>query len=264
MKSLFEIEWCGGPAEKHFRKLRPFASELPWGTLAKTDHPAIQRERARRAWSSIAISEYRAAAAMADVLAAMLAARVPLDLVGMAGDFVADELMHVELASRLAMELGGGAPIHVDFESMGLCSDSPSALERANDLVVRLAISETLSGAIAVETRSVVEHPLVAAIVERIARDEARHERLGWLYLDWAAADMTDDERARVAAVARAELERIAPTWQKRANYMHSDAQARDFGWLGATRFRERAERTVRDDIVAPLAKLGIVVDFTP
>src|SRR6185312_2940114 len=135
-------------------------------------------ERARVAWSSIAISEYRAAAAFGDVLSAMLAARAPLDVVGMAGDFVADELMHVELASRLAMELGGGAPIEVDFEAMGARSDAPTAFQRANDLVMRVGcISETLSGAIAVETSSVVEHPLVSGIVDRIARDEARRTR---------------------------------------------------------------------------------------
>jgi hypothetical protein len=177
VKGLFEIEWAGAAAEKHWRKLRPFVSELPWGTLDVKRYAPELVDRARIAWSSIAMSEYRAAAAFADVLAAMLAARAPLDIVGMGGDFVADELMHVELASRLAMELGGGAPIQADFETMGVePTMESSALERCNDLVVRVGcIAETISGAIALETRAVVEHPLVHGIVERIARDEAPH-----------------------------------------------------------------------------------------
>lgn len=259
--ALFEIEWRGGPAEKHFRKLRPFVDELPWGTLRETKHPPEHVERARIAWSSIAISEYRAAAAFGNVLTAMLAARAPLDVVGMAGDFVADELMHVELASRLAMELGGGAPIEVDFDSMPLASTADTAFQRANDLVMRVGcISETLSGAIAVETRAVVSHPLVHAIVDRIARDEARHTRLGWLYMEWAVEDMDEAERARLANVAVAELERISPLWLKRRADVPTRT-AHDLGWLDAAAFCEHAKKTLLEDVVDPLAKLGIPID---
>src|SRR6185312_4062664 len=184
-------------------------------------------ERARVAWSSIAISEYRAAAAFGDVLSAMLAARAPLDVVGMAGDFVADELMHVELASRLAMELGGGAPIEVDFEAMGARSDAPTAFQRA----------------IAVETSSVVEHPLVSGIVDRIARDEARHTRLGWLYMEWAVLDMDEAERSRMASFALREIARISPVWNDRALPKAITAeQVRELGWLDPEAFRARAE----------------------
>ncbi len=105
----------------------------------------------------------------------MLAAKTPLDLVGMAGDFVADELLHVELASRLAMEIGGGAPIETDFAKMGIeAAPGLTPRERANELVLRVGcIAETMSGAIAVETMREVEHPLVTKIMERIARDSA-------------------------------------------------------------------------------------------
>lgn len=263
MKSLFEIEWRGGPAAKHFRKLRSLPDELPWGTIDKSKHPPKLVERARVAWSSIAISEYRAAAAFGDVLSAMLAARAPLDVVGMAGDFVADELMHVELASRLAMELGGGAPIEVDFEAMGARSDAPTAFQRANDLVMRVGcISETLSGAIAVETSSVVEHPLVSGIVDRIARDEARHTRRGWLYMEWAVLDMDEAERSRMASFALRELARISPVWNDRALPKAITAeQVRELGWLDPDAFRARAEKAILEDVVDPLVRLGIPLD---
>ncbi len=260
MKALFEIEWYGEAAERHFRKVRPFVSELPWGTIDKSRHAPEVLEHARIVWSSIALSEYHAAASFADVLGAVLAARAPLDIAGMAGDFVADELMHTELASRIAMELGGGAPVEVDFDEMGMKPSAPNldSFARANDLVIRAGcIAETISGAVAVETREIVEQPLIRAVVEQIARDEARHMRFGWLYMDWAAVDMDDDERARLGHVVVEELAKMSPMWRRRPGSAHG----RDFGWLDVDAFRARMQKTIVDDIVAPLEKLGIPVD---
>lgn len=259
MKALFEIEWHGDAAERHFRKVRPFVGKLPWGTIDKSRHAPEVLERARIVWSSIALAEYHAAASFADVLGAVLAARVPLDIAGMAGDFVADELMHTELASRIAMELGGGAPVEVDFDEMGMKPSAPNldAFARANDLVIRAGcVAETISGAVAVETRAIVEQPLIRAVVEQIARDEARHMRFGWLYMDWAILDMDDDERARLGRVVVEELAKMSPTWRRRPGAPHG----RDFGWLDAEAFRARMRTTILDDIVAPLEKLGIPV----
>ena len=260
MKALFEIEWYGEAAERHFRKVRPFVSGLPWGTIDKSCHAPEVLERARIVWSSIALAEYHAAGSFADVLGAVLAARAPLDIAVMAGDFVADELMHTELASRIAMELGGGAPVVVDFDEMGMKPSAPNldAFARANDLVIRAScVTETISGAIAIETRAIVEQPLIRAVVEQIARDEARHMRFGWLYMDWAVVDMDDDERARLGRVVVEELEKLSPSWRRRPGSPHG----RDFGWLDGDAFRARMRTTILDDIVAPLEKLGIPVD---
>ena len=260
MKALFEIEWFGDAAERHFRKVRPFVSELPWGTIDKSHHAPEVLEHARIVWSSIALSEYHAAGSFADVLAAVIAARAPLDIIGMAGDFVADELMHTELASRIAMELGGGAPVEVDFDEMGMKPSAPDldAFARANDLVVRAAcVTETISGAIAVETRAIVEQPLIRAVVEQIARDEGRHMRFGWLYMEWAVLDMDDDERARLGLVAVEEIAKLSPSWLRRSSSPHG----RDFGWLDVDAFRARMRTTILDDIVTPLEGLGIPVD---
>jgi hypothetical protein len=259
MKSIFEIEWCGGAAEKHYRKLRPLDTEMPWGTIDLRGYAPELVQRSRVAWTSVAISEYRAAVALADLQRAMLIANTPLDLVGMAGDFVADEALHVELASRLAMELGGGAPIEVDLDSMSNPRpEGASAIQHANELVLRVAcVAETLSGAFAVETLSVVTHPLMSAVVERIARDESRHKRLGWLYMDWAAEDMDDAERVRLGRVATSALLRLSPVWRRTG----SGAPTHELGWLEPEAFRSQAIETIRDEILTPLERLGIQPD---
>ena len=108
MKEPFELEWMGGPAEHHFRKARPGIDDLPWGTLDTSDYPPEVVLAARATWTEAAYTEYRAIAAFSAVLHGLCEAKAPLDLIGMASSFVADEVVHVELASRVAMELGGG------------------------------------------------------------------------------------------------------------------------------------------------------------
>ncbi|HSQ61783.1 MAG TPA: hypothetical protein VLM85_01160, partial [Polyangiaceae bacterium] len=81
--------------------------------------------------------------------------------------------------------------------------------------------------------------------------------RFGWLYMDWAVADMDDAERARLGRVAVAELAALSPSWRRRPGPSHG----RDFGWLDVDTFRARMRTTILDDIVAPLEKLGIPVD---
>jgi hypothetical protein len=107
MKEVFEIEWLGGPAEHHFRRARPGADDLPWGTLDVRAFPRALVDSARRAWTEVAINEYRAAVVFTDVVRALAVAKAPLDVIGMASDFLSDECVHVELASRVANELGG-------------------------------------------------------------------------------------------------------------------------------------------------------------
>src|SRR5688572_10240564 len=115
MKEPFDLEWLGGVAERHFRIVRPGVEEMPWGTFDLSRYPPQLLDRARISWTEAAYNEYCTASAFAEMLGALLAARAPVDLIGMASDFMADEILHVELTSRLAMELGGGAPYVIDF-----------------------------------------------------------------------------------------------------------------------------------------------------
>ena len=270
MQAPFEIEWLGGVAEKHFRRLRPATSELPWGTLEPSRYPLRLVERARAMWTQVAMSEYRAAMSFAEMLRLLLEARAPLDLVGMAGDFVADELSHVEIASRVATELGGGVSIDVDTTAMlPALSAELGALRRANDRMLVTAVHETFSESLATGAMRLSRHPLLKASLELIARDEARHTRIGWLYFDWAAEQTDDAERARLGENATVLIEELATTWRLRTSRVTNGVTSEGYdvdhvhelGWMDSESFAERARDCIRREIVPPLARRGIVVD---
>ena len=268
MRRLFDLEWLEGPAEVFFRRLRPGAEDLPWGTLDPRDYPDELVDRARVSWTEGAYNEYCSAAAFAALLGALLETAAPVDLVGMAGGFVADEMLHTELNARVAMELGGGAPYLVDFGALAPRPDPDlSPLQRAAELAVRVScVGEAFSLPMLVGSLRAAAHPLTRAVLQRIARDEVAHARVGWLFLDWAAPRLEDAERARLAAVALDALRDQQPYWKQARSHAADGVTSEGFqllhvhqlGWMEASAYADRARRAVREEIVAPLAKAGI------
>ena len=88
MKVPFELEWMGGAAERHFRKARPGIDHLPWGTVNPSKYAPAAVDQARASWTEVAINEYRAVASFSEVLRALVDVKAPLDLLGMASDFL--------------------------------------------------------------------------------------------------------------------------------------------------------------------------------
>jgi len=267
MMEPFELEWMGGAAEHHFRKARPGIEELPWGTLDVSAYPPEVADAARATWTDAAYTEYKAVIAFSEVLRAMCEAKAPLDLIGMASSFVADEVVHVELSSRMAMELGGAVPRQVNYEALyPPPPPSLSAFERCNDVVLRVScVAEAFSGKMAVASLRSTTHPLTRAVLERIVADESLHYRLGGLYFEWASEQMEDSERERLARVALATLKAIVPNLgpkrdTRSARYRATLGQIQDIGWVETRLFKEQVREAVRQTIVAPLAALGIVV----
>ena len=264
MKIPFELEWMGGAAERHFRKARPATEELPWGTLDASEYAPPAIEYARGAWTEVAINEYRAVASFCEVLRALVDVKAPLDLLGMTSDFLADECSHVELASRMAMELGGAAPRAIDLDNFALRASGGTAAQRANELVLRVScISEAFSGGTAAVSLESTTHPLPRAVYETILRDEAHHRRLGGLYFEWALSRIDDAELARLGRVLLQALQGLAPFWRARADpgvpSPHGPPeQLRALGWLGPARFAPIARDVVVRDILDPLATIGI------
>jgi hypothetical protein len=262
MNEPFEVEWMGGAAEHHFRKVRPGADDLPWGTVRLDDYSPVAVEYARNAWTEVAINEYRAVASFSEVLRALVDVKAPLDLLGMTSDFLADECAHVELASRVAMDLGGGVLRMVDMENFAVRLRGMTPLQRANELVLRVScVSEAFSGGTATVSLATTKHPLPHAVYETILRDEALHRRLGGLYFEWAYARIDAAELERLGRVLHEGLRAFSAFWRlpekvTQARLPEDDLKA--LGWLAPPAFANVAREVVVRDILDPLATIGI------
>ncbi len=269
---MFALEWMGGVAEHHYRKARPSIDDFAWQTLVPADYPQPVVAAAQQVWTSLALSEYAAITSFADVVAALTQAKAPLDLIGMTSDFLADEVRHVELASRFVMQLGGAAPQAFQPSRLSpALSPGLTPLQRANELALRVGcIAEAFASGTAVPTMRAATHPLVREVYVSILRDEARHHRFGSLYFEWADELLDDQERERLGRVAVSALRGYAGLWRS-ADMTHNRhgvevetafalRDIHDLGWLEPARFVPLAIRVVRDQIVPALRTLGITL----
>ncbi|MEI9952857.1 MAG: ferritin-like domain-containing protein [Pseudomonadota bacterium] len=182
--------------------MRPEVEAMPWGSLDLSQVTAEQLLTARKAWTGSAYQEHRTGAACALTLQALIEARAPLDLIAVASRFPLDEMVHVELCARMAMEFGGGTEIIHDPKAMVVgCDASLSPLLQAADLVVRFfCVGEAISIPLLRATWHVAKHPLPKAVLGRIVKDEAAHGVFGFTFLDWACPRFSDDEKARLVS----------------------------------------------------------------
>lgn len=260
MIGQLELDWLGGPAEARLRRRRPGIDDLPWGSFDATGLSDDDLAAIRLSWTDGAFSEYASAAAFAALTTALLETGAPIDLIAMAGDFVVDEMVHVELNARMASELGGAAPYHVDLDKVSpLTEVGVPAIERAAELAVTIScIGETLSVPSLAGAMRAAAQPLARAVLQRIVQDESPHARLGWLVLDWAGPRI---DRPRLGRIARARIAAYAPLWQAAPCTTPHHQRSAAAGWMAQDALRTTLTDAVRRDIVRPLASRGIAVD---
>lgn len=260
MTAMTELTWAGGRCEARLRRRRPGIDALPWAPL---DLPAAVRREAQAVWSHAMFLEYASAAAFAALGSALLEAAAPLDVTATVADLVVDELDHVEVAARMVTALGGAAPIAFDLAEI---APRPTAGRRARVRAAELAlttscIAETLSVPALGRGHQLATEPLVAAAIHRLLTDEVAHAQVGFDVLAWATtgpAALDAAERAELGAIAGAHLLAQAGAWLAPS----CAACPPPLGVGGVDPIgRARMRQVVRRRIVAPLARLGIVVD---
>jgi len=260
MSTLFELEWLGGTTEHFFRRARPDVEKVPWGTIDTSRYAPELLAAVRSSWTELSMNEYRAVASFAEVIRALADAMAPLDMIGMASDFLADEVLHTELAARVAMELGGAQPMMIDMERFAFRSDlAKPARHRANEIILRVCcVGEAFALGLGTPALSLESHPMIKAVNQIIMADESRHKRLGALYLEWASEDMDDEERARLSRILEDAMKSLRPFWSGsatsrgfRVDHLH------ELGWLEAARAIPNA-REVAEELLVPLERHGI------
>jgi hypothetical protein len=255
---LFELELLGGPTERRYRRARPEVEALPWGTLRPDRHAPSDVIDARGHWTLAAFQEQRTAAACAETLRALLACRAPLDLVAVASRFPLDEIVHVELCSRVAEELGGGTPIRHDPREIAPAPDrdDPPLVQAAEMIVAAYCVGEAFSVPILRQTWHATRHPLLREVLGIIVKDEAAHGAFGWTFLDWAG-EALDPYRDRLAAIARAAIEEFTANHLAIARMPDSDV-GRDLGWMEPTPYLDVGRRAMAEHVIRPLRARGI------
>jgi hypothetical protein len=262
----FELELFGAGWERRYRKLRPEVEEMPWGTLDARDYPPELVIAARRSWTGAAFQEHRTGAACAETLRCLIEARAPLDLIAVASRFPLDEMVHVELCARMAMELGGGTEIVHDPSEMILhANPALSPLLRAAELVVyNFCVGEALSIPMLHGTWQAAVHPLPRAILGRIVKDEAAHGIFGFAFLDWAADRLDAADRAHLGRTADQAIRAIHGLWADiAARPRGPDSAVHALGWMQTDAYLELARRSMRSKVIEPLKSREIPVSAT-
>lgn len=263
MGDLFELEILGGATERRFRKMRPEIEEMPWGTLDLAGASEQALVNARTAWTGAAYQEHRTGVACAMTLRAMIEARAPLDLVAVASRFPLDEMVHVELCARMAMEFGGGTEIVHDPKAMVMDVDpQATALMQAAECAVRFfCVGEAISIPLLRATWHVARHPLPRAVMGRIVKDEAAHGIFGFTFLDWAGPRLSARDRKRLGYFADLAIDFIQRQWEfTRNNRRQQEHEGDVLGWMRTDDYLALAERSMEDKVIAPLLARGIPV----
>lgn len=260
-RAVFELDLAGPATARAAQRVTgDLGSAFDWDAIRPEDHDADAVLRARVGWTVAAFNEYCTAAAMGQLVHALCAAGAPLDLLALASSFAVEEVVHVELCSRVAMRLGGGVPIAYDPDDL-TCPFPPGTtpMQRAHELVVRVCcVGEEFSLPMLTATLQATTHPVLRAVWRRIVGAEAQHGHLGWSWLDWAAPSLDDADRERLGRVASDAIRHLAPAWRD----LRPDGP-RDHGALGFMDAVDQAPlaRRAMEDVIARLARHGLRVD---
>jgi hypothetical protein len=253
---VFELELCGAEIERRYRTLRPEVEEMPWGTLDPASFEPELLLAARRSWTGAAFQEYRTGAACAATLRALIEARAPLDLIAVASRFPLDEMVHVELCSRVAMELGGAIELVYETEHLvaPIATTDNLLLNAAHLVVSYFCVGEALSIPLLHGTSKSARHPLTKAVLQRIVKDEADHGTFGWAFLDWASPHLSRKDLDALAVTARQAIAEIHVLWDDiRKRPSAPPQQIHDLGWLATDEYLALAHRAMDKQVLAPL-----------
>jgi hypothetical protein len=264
---LFELEMLGGAFERRYRSMRPEVEAMPWGSLDLTRASQSELVAARAAWTGAAYQEHRTAVACCATLRALIEARAPLDLIALCSRFPLDELVHVELCARMAMELGGGTEIIHDPSAMLLdAAPDLSPLMRAADLVVRFfCVGEALSIPLIRGTWRAARHPLPRAVLGCIVKDEAAHGTFGFTFLDWALPQLDPDDIGLLGGAADLAIQAVGALWADiRARPRRTASEGDALAWLESDAYLALAARSMDDKVLSPLRARGLPIASFP
>lgn len=243
-------------------KTAPAKSGRGWARGRRPDVrglSAAERAVLAAAWTEDALVEHASVAAFARTTLELMAAGAPADLVAAVQAAAADEVRHARVSFALA-EAYAGAPVAAGAFPL------PASVPIETDLA-RLAAStfregcvgETVVALLSARAAADAKDPAARALLQLVARDEARHAELAWRTLDWAL-------RAGGAAAHAAVVEAVAGLEQEGVRLTQittgaDDAVLRAHGRIRPAAAAEARDRAVHEVILPCIyARLGLRV----
>jgi len=258
----FEVGLYGGAMENQYRKMRPEVMEMPWGSIAAEVHqyPDKVIQKARRIWTMAAFQEYRTGASVMDALQQMIEVRAPIDMLAVATRFPLDEIAHVEMCGRILAEVGGAVRLLHDPKHMTAPKnpDIEPLLQCAETIIRVFGVGEAVSIPILRTSGQKATHPLVGAVLMRIAQDEAMHGQFAWFFLDWCLDAFDADEKHYLASAAREQIDTLLDAWAIFAEPNEEEITEARLGWMDPETYFSVAHESLDTAVIKPLAKRGL------
>ncbi len=165
-----------------------------------------QRDALARAWTDAALGEHASIASFARAVLELMSLAAPPELLRATQAALADEVEHAALCFAEARRHGptalGPGPLAIDRGALDRVGD-PVAISLA--VFAEGCVGEGVSAAIAGFAAEACSDPATAALLRRIAADEARHAALAWRTLRWLVEHFGEvvaaPLRARLAAL---------------------------------------------------------------
>lgn len=184
-----------------------------------------------------------------------------------------EEAWHLECCHRFAELCGGfvAEPASAAYRALFERGLHRQALDAARSLDAHVAAQIGIGDGLDLELcrlhRDNARDPVAHAVLDRLARDKARHAAFGWFYLETRAATWRDTDRAAIAAevehvVRDVELKGLRCVWLgDAADVAEADRLTRDAGLGAATRDEEEpALRRFLAEATEQLGRLGVTV----
>lgn len=190
-------------------------------------------QRAIAEWRARAVAEHRSAAEAARLLHLMVALGVDRLHIDALLRTVQDELDHAELALRVSASLGGpDAPVDVDLRLLAPVGTRGPLGDALLLCLQELCIGETLAVPLFRSLRAGTTHPVARAALDRILRDEPRHQRWAWRHLDALLAIDAVGGRALLNGALEAILARFAGAYGEVPLGLHASPAALALGLM--------------------------------
>jgi len=144
----------------------------------------VLRARAAAAWLKTAQAEHSSVASFSRFNLQLLEMGAPAELLLRSTGAIVDEIRHARdafgVASTLANTEYTAGPLQMDSTA-----SSMSLKEALMDAILEGCINETVSAAFVREAARKTTDRDLAAMLERVADDEARHSELSWAFARW-------------------------------------------------------------------------------